>query len=309
MRLRGGDTSDIAILGGAGVCCLAVALILLFLCVSWVNPNYYGLQQNRFTKSFGQTVRGGVHVIGPLDQFLVFPATQQVETIEIVNARLAGGQGSSGQTVSLSCTFQYVVLGDHLQFLIRNYSTFENTKLILKQYAESSITSTTNVFTADDFWERRSTIIDAMSQNLNASCVQHVFVKIVHFQIVDVRFSRNWETAILKNSTTNQQTYINKNIENWTLVNSTMSIYNATNDAKIQKVLAEANANLTETKATAKKVAFNRTQSAKGRKYAELQSILRFDGQAMSEYFKVKAITAENKVGKLLASVPSPLEL
>jgi hypothetical protein len=74
-------------------------------------------------------------------------------------------------------------------------------------------------------------------------------------------------------------------------------------------VLAEANANLTETKATAKKVAFNRTQSAKGRKYAELQSILRFDGQAMSEYFKVKAITAENKVGKLIANVPSPLEL
>jgi hypothetical protein len=224
MRLRGGDSSDIAVFGGASVCIVATALILLFLCVSWVNPNYYGLQQNRFTKSFGKTVRGGLHVIGPLDQFLLFPATQQVETIEIENARLAGGQGSSGQTVSLSCTFQYVVLGDHLQFLIRNYSTFENTKLILKQYAESSITSTTNVFTADDFWERRSTIIDAMTQNLNASCVQHVFVRIVHFQIVDVRFSKNWETAILKNSTTNQQTYINKNIENWTLVNSTMSI-------------------------------------------------------------------------------------
>jgi len=321
-HIRGGN--ELALVSA----CSAFSLVFFFIVwgffVQSLGPNDYGLKRNKISGTIdaNNVQRGGLHLLGPYKEFMVYPATQI--TLEFSKHSLyrrgygpiaarsgsdrdSGDEAGGGQPITISCAFQYKFRPQDLAEIYLSFGSSEAATQRFYQLSKMAISSTAQRFTPQDFWQDRETIADAMLKSINKTLVQDGHVEAVRFQIMKVEFQPVYEDSITSIQIAEQQRVINEADQKVKEVEQSIKVMEAENAAAIVNISAGADADAKYKVAEAKKDAFVLTQESKAKNYGHLQSQLGLTGPTLTEYFKIKAVQAKGKVGsKIVVGMSNP---
>lgn len=188
---------------GVGIVMLG---IFLGLSLSSLQYNEIGINYSSYFKSIeNSTYYSGFHFIGLGHTFI--PYKLNVETMDFSNENAAtmppiDCRTKDGLNLNLEFSFQYRVLPNQIYDIYVKYGT--ELKTILLRIAIDSISDVGTQYTAYDFFSKRMTISQSMSEQLNTRLQRDVFVEVVYFQLKSVNLPEDYENAIQATEVTKQ---------------------------------------------------------------------------------------------------------
>lgn len=282
---------------------LFMAFFLAFLA-----PNEYGLVQSFLTGNVdGETLRGGVHILGPFKGFVRFPAAQV--TLEFsrqsadrppVATRTGADPNdpdSGGQPILISCALQLRLVPEKLRDVYLAFSNYEGARQRFILLAGNMVSNTAQEFTPQEFWNDRRKITDRMLQQINATLWAQGWVLATRFMIMKVEFASSFEGSITQIQIAEQQRVVNEYEQQVQQVVQAIEVLKAVNEATIANISAGADAVAKEICAGASRDAFHMKQSMKAMKYRQLQNTLNLSSEHMQEYFKIKSVQGQESSG------------
>eukprot|EP00929_Paragymnodinium_shiwhaense_P111644 TRINITY_DN79985_c0_g1_i1.p1 TRINITY_DN79985_c0_g1~~TRINITY_DN79985_c0_g1_i1.p1 ORF type:complete len:376 (-),score=117.79 TRINITY_DN79985_c0_g1_i1:212-1339(-) len=307
-RLRGGSEVD-GFVGCCG-CCAVFIFIIASMSLTTLEPNEFGLLQNHISGNISYAVdRGGLHFTTPFRSYIKFPAAQM--TLEFSShsedrppvvtrtggdksQQGAGGQSESGgQPIHISFALQYNFVPSHLLQVYMNFGSYEATKQRLLMWAGNRVSNTAQDFTPQDFWQRREEVAKEMFLAIKDTLWKQGHVHVTKFEMTKVSFDPKFELSITQVQVSEQKKVINEYEQRVQEVSQSIAVLESENDAQIANISAGAEAAAKEIRAGASQEAFDLKQRMKATKYKALKQTLEFDDRQMSEYFKIKALQAQ----------------
>ncbi|CAE7513528.1 unnamed protein product [Symbiodinium sp. CCMP2456] len=284
--------------------------------VAALEPNQFGLTKNVVSGSIAPHVlRGGLHILGPLRSFIVFPAAQGTLEFSMVSpdrqpVKTRTGADpqdpdSGGQPISISCAVQVQFVEETLQQVYLSFGSFEAARQRQLLLAGNVVSNTAQEYTPTDFWTKRDDIAARMLEKINGTLWRQAYVKAMQFEIMKVDFAKQFEDSITAVQVAEQAKVVNEYEQQVQRVVQHISVMKSENEAAIANISAGAEAKSKEIRAAARRDAFNLKQGMKAQKYSELQKKLELNGVQMSEYFKIKSVQGQSSSGKVVVGLPT----
>ncbi|CAE7511475.1 unnamed protein product [Symbiodinium sp. CCMP2592] len=284
--------------------------------VAALEPNEFGLTKNVVSGSIAPHVlRGGLHILGPLRSFIVFPAAQGTLEFSMVSpdrqpVKTRTGADpqdpdSGGQPISISCAVQVQFVEETLQQVYLSFGSFEAARQRQLLLAGNVVSNTAQEYTPTDFWTKRDDIAARMLEKINGTLWRQAYVKAMQFEIMKVDFAKQFEDSITAVQVAEQAKVVNEYEQQVQRVVQHISVMKSENEAAIANISAGAEAKSKEIRAAARRDAFNLKQGMKAQKYSELQKKLELNGVQMSEYFKIKSVQGQSSSGKVVVGLPT----
>eukprot|EP00439_Symbiodinium_sp_Y106_P031877 s1680_g3.t2 len=257
--------------------------------VAALEPNQFGLTKNVVSGSIAPYVlRGGLHILGPLRSFIVFPAAQGTLEFSMVSpdrqpVKTRTGADpqdpdSGGQPISISCAVQVQFVEETLQQVYLSFGSFEAARQRQLLLAGNVVSNTAQEYTPTDFWTKRDDIAARMLEKINGTLWRQAYVKAMQFEIMKVDFAKQFEDSITAVQVAEQAKVVNEYEQQVQRVVQHISVMKSENEAAIANISAGAEAKSKEIRAAARRDAFNLKQGMKAQKYSELQKKLELNG-------------------------------
>jgi len=313
-RPRRGDNGEMASFSSG--CLLFFFITFVGSSVAALEPNQFGLTKNVVSGSIAPYVlRGGLHILGPLRSFIVFPAAQGTLEFSMVSpdrqpVKTRTGADpqdpdSGGQPISISCAVQVQFVEETLQQVYLSFGSFEAARQRQLLLAGNVVSNTAQEYTPTDFWTKRDDIAARMLEKINGTLWRQAYVKAMQFEIMKVDFAKQFEDSITAVQVAEQAKVVNEYEQQVQRVVQHISVMKSENEAAIANISAGAEAKSKEIRAAARRDAFNLKQGMKAQKYSELQKKLELNGVQMSEYFKIKSVQGQSSSGKVVVGLPT----
>lgn len=256
-----------------GVAITAISL----LAVSFESIDYteYGLRQNVYTKEIDEKVyEEGFYATGPFETFIRFPSTWQ--TIEFSPAEDAKdipitGRTEDGQSLVIDVSFQYRIIKDKLLELYANYGADYEIQLV--KISRGAIRDVAGEYDALEFFYNRTVIATAMIDSLIAK-EDVIPIEIGEFQLRNIDLPDSLEAAIEQVEVAKQDIKIAEYQQQATVIRANTLILEASAQANISIIEAQAAAEALNITLTAEGIALFNLANATGLNSTELLTYL-----------------------------------
>jgi len=234
----------------AGLCCLIVCGVAALMSIGTVEPLTVGIRYNSFTKAAdtAEVYDPGRHLIGPFNNFLIFPAS--VQTIEFTSETRIKPQGlrfdplmaqdSSGLPVTLHVSVQYKLVKEDIGKLYSEYNTAYDTQLV--NTIRKQITQTSTKFEVNQIWEKRDHFQRTMHSMIDAEIRTKCFATCWGVQIWDFQIPNKVDTTLVNRQLQQQMKAINQAVQIANVTRSQTDIFAAQYAREVKVTLAQANA-------------------------------------------------------------------
>ena len=211
---------------------------------STIEPIEYGLKFNTISKTYDDTevYTGGWHVIGPFNNFLIFPAT--VTNIEFASFKGSKtlplqARTSEGLTVTLQISFQYKLIKDDVGQLYKSFSNKYEENFV--RIARGAIVEESAKFKSSQYWEERKLIGSRFQQAID-SRLMNAHARCTGFQLLSIDLPDTREQALI-NSQLARQIQKQKTYEQTaTEIRSVIGVDNSAANKNITIINGEASA-------------------------------------------------------------------
>lgn len=217
------------------------------------------------------TERGVLSTFGKIQDNVVvdglhfkIPFIQSIQKINVQQKKFDGKEDSytrDVQTSEVTYTINYDLVRENVCLLIKNVGTDYHTRIV-EPYIRSAVKSSFGNFNATQIVENRDKVRFEIEKKLQATLDKRYFTNI-HFQLVNIDFDDQFETAIKEKQVAEQNALKAKNV--------TIQIEE---QAKQTKIKAEAEAEAIRIKANALE---------KNPKLVEYEAVQKWDGK-LPEY-------------------------
>ena len=231
------------------------ALITLFSSFYTVKSTERGVLST-FGKIHDKAVSDGLH--------LKIPFIQTIQKVNVQQKKFDGTEDSytrDVQTSEVSYTINYDLVRENVSLLIKNVGADYHTRIV-EPYIRSAVKSSFGNFNATQIVENRDKVRHEIEDKLRQTLDRRYFTNI-HFQLVNIDFDDQFETAIKEKQVAEQNALKAKNV--------TIQIEE---QAKQTKIKAEAEAEAIRIKANALE---------KNPRLVEYEAVQKWDGQ-LPEY-------------------------
>lgn len=246
-----------------------------------VTQTEYAIGYKTFDMEFTKVYEQGRYVTGVAEHWTIVKRTLQE-------------MGASGEEcltndkvlVDLTYSLQFAYLKqDLISILKRQFHDDDNYKKMLKDRVESSIATTCTKYDAEDFYNSRSTIDEAMFANL-LSIVndQNIGIEIAFFQLQNIAFPTEFSDLIELKQNTEQEAQTAINDRESILTQANTRLLEAQRTAEIILIDANNVANITLNAATTNSTAQQKVWSNRALAYAHTQKTLGYNGSDTVAY-------------------------
>lgn len=275
-RGRGG-ANGVAIVGA--ICCFITLLVtIILLAVSWatLSPQEYGLKYNGVTKTMDddQVYSSGRIYVGVGGSFYKFPRKLTYVEFSTSKGNALDVWSADGQQVFVEASFYYQLRGDKIHDLFYTYGT--SIDRVVRYMAAETLRNVATLYETEDFFTNRSAIDDTMTQSLQTRLAADAFASVVQFNLLSIDVPNNFDAAIINKVITGQDVLTLEQLRQSQVIRSQIDIVNATANANVTTLNANAGATGTVISQTANAVLFQQLTSARATELAALYSALNF---------------------------------
>ena len=245
----------------------------------------------------------GRHYIGPLQSFITFPRERltlsygpsyqddQVSIQARTGADDSAGASSGGQPVTLSVSFQYILVPSLIPLLFQKFGELWETSFL--RFAQQAITDVAQNWTPKQFWQERVAIERALHLAVNATLFSQGYAVVPHLQLRSVGFQDTYESTIINIQLQDQLQVTKTYQQQVTSVLEQINVLQAQTNAEIVGINADATRQRDIIIGQANANALEREQSTRATMYKRMRDHLGWSGKDFLSYIKMKALNAQ----------------
>ncbi len=294
------------------ICGLASAIIVVVLlivtCFDTLEPTEYGLNYNRFSKSFDRedVYEGGRYWIWFTNKFIEFPATQQ--TIEFSDSPSANSgplrtRTQEGLALTLHISFQYKLIKEGIPALY-DLSNLQYEQTFVR-IARDIILQEAGSYQAPQYWGKRILIGNRMMELLDAA-FQQAHARCLGIQVLKINLPPAFEQSIVDTQVEVQKTQMKQLEQNAEIVRQNIRVMTSETDQLIMVIDANARSRATLIQETARAGIWKETLDMESYVYGQVLSQLEFNADQMNTYQYFQALAGQpNKT--LLVDIQNPI--
>jgi len=253
----------------ASICCIGVILtcILIPLSIQNVDYNQYGIAYNNYTCEAKMDVYDqGKYFVGLATTMFLY--NRIAMTVEFTNNNRVGCLTFDGIQVVLDVTFQYQIIKGELLDIFFDWGMESQIEDFLKNTARDSIRDTCATKTAQNFYEERGGIEQAMTAALISDVAlakTHIVIRAL--QLKNVELPVELKTAIEEKQRSEQDIDNALNERAGALINAKTKLETAKVEAETLIIVAEAEATAVLTEAEEKSTSITTVFKNRGSVY------------------------------------------
>ena len=302
------DDTGVKSLVCGGSCLLIVVLLLLATGFDTVEPTEYGLNYNRFTKSFDKVdvFEGGRYWVWFTNKFIAFPAIQQ--SVEFSDSSTADTgplktRTQEGLALTLHIAFQYKLVKEGIPALYElSNLQYEQTYI---RIARDTILQEAGSYQAPQYWAKRREIGKRMESLLDAA-FQQAHARCTGIQLLKINLPPAFEQSIVETQVEVQKTQMRQLEQTAEIVRQNIRVMVSETDQQILIINANANAKAIYIQENARASIFKDTLGTESFIYGQVVNQLAFNSTQLRKYQYYQGLrTQKNK--SLLVDIENPI--
>ena len=282
--------------------CYQISLILLiifillifylFLCLTSIEPLYYGLEYNTLTKSISKNIYpNGIYLLNPFQKFLIYPAN--LVTIEFSDKKNAplNTRTAEGLSLTLSVSFQYQLIKEKIPNLYNLANV--NFNMVFERISRDVILKVGGMFNANDYWKKREKISEKMLYELNKE-LNKAYSTCENLQLLNIELPRTFEDSIVTTQVEVQKINMRKFEQTAELIRQNISVLISEAEQKIKITNSTGIAEAYKIKKEAESQIINNTIAVEKEIVYNIKKELNMDNKEILEYLYLNRINQQD---------------
>lgn len=287
------------VLGGAA-CCLVSCALLTVTSLGAVPPLYYGIRYNYFNKfaDIDNVYGAGRHFIGPMNTFVIFPAS--VQNIEFTNEMRLEPSGQryaalhtrtkEGLALHMQVSLQYALRASEVGKMYAEFN--QNYEEVFLSTIRDTLIKAAAEYKASQLWKERKEVGREMKELVNASLTffNISFADCWGLQLMSVELPRSFDASIVDTQVKSQNISTMEFSQKATRIRAETDVFKSEYNRNVTVILAKADANYSLVVKKAKANARSKTLAVEARVMKKVAQRLRLSGSDLVAFQQYAAI-------------------
>jgi len=283
-------------LGGAA-CCLVTVALLTVTSLGAVPPLYYGIRYNYFNKyaDVENVYSAGRHFIGPMNTFVIFPASvQNIEFTNEMKMKPSGRRYSAlhtrtkeGLALHMHVSLQYALRGPEVGLLYAEFN--QNYEEVFLSTIRDTLIKAAADFKATQLWKNRTGLGQEMKILVNRA-LNTTYANCFGLQVMDIKLPLTFDSSIVDTQVQSQNISTMQFSQQATQIRAETKVLKSDYDRNVTVILAKADANYSLVVKKAKANARSKVLATEAEVLKIVSQRLRLSGSDLVEYQQYSAI-------------------